>query len=376
MSECYIKKMKKIALFIPLILSFFITKTYATEEFYIDAEEIIKQNKEIKYKEELMVEYNDIEYTTKYVEDENFPTGLIVVKIQGREGSSRKITVKKYENENVLAEEVKKESELSVPVNKVVVVGVGKDKYNYKARKGDSVRVFGTNVYLYSEPNRNSEKGKSVTIGSNVRILEVLDNWYKVQYGKNEGYIESICTYSEDYLNPEKIPVNELTKNLRFDMDLNKKSNLTLEQFQKILSNEKYDKKGVMAANAECFYYAEQQYGLNGVFLAAVAVHESNWGQSKIANDKKNLFGYGASDSNPYGNAGAFESYAEGIDLVARVFVKYYINAPGTIIYDGTAASGKYYHGSNLSGVNVKYASDKNWANGVFKWMKILYGSL
>ena len=95
MSECYIKKMKKIALFIPLILSFFITKTYATEEFYIDSEEIIKQNKEVKYKEELMVEYNDIEYTTKYVEDENFPTGLIVVKIQGREGSSRKITVKK-----------------------------------------------------------------------------------------------------------------------------------------------------------------------------------------------------------------------------------------------------------------------------------------
>lgn len=376
MSEFYIKMLKKVALLIPVILSFLITKNYATDEFYIDAEEIIKQNTEVKYKEELMIEENDIEYTTKYVENDELPTGLIVVRIQGREGSSKKITVKKYENENLISEEVKNEIKMGVPVNKVVEIGVGKEKYNYKPRKGDYVNVFGTNVYLYSEPSRDSEKGKSVTIGAKVRILEILDNWYKVEFGKNQGYVEAICTYSDDFLNPESLSKNELTKNLDFNMDLSKKSNLTLEQFQKILSNEKYDKKGVMAANAEYFYYAEQQYGLNGVFLAAVAVHESNWGQSKIANDKKNLFGYGASDSNPYGNAGTFATYAEGIDLVARVFVKYYINAPGTIIYDGTEASGKYHNGSNLSGVNVKYASDKNWANGVYKWMKILYGSL
>lgn len=368
--------MKKAIFLIPIVLYFFTTQTHATEGFYIDAEEIIKQNAEVKYKEELVIEDGDVEYTTRYVENEDLPTGLMIVKIQGREGKSKKIIVKKYENENLVTEEIKGEIQVGVPINKIVEIGVGKEKYSYKAKKGDSVKVFGTNVYLYSEPNYNSEKGKSVTIGSYVKILDIHDNWYKVELGRNVGYIEANCAYSDYYLTPENLSKNELTQNLNFYMDLRQKSNLTLEQFQKILSNEKYDKKGVMAANAEYFYYAEQQYGLNGVFLAAVAVHESNWGQSKIANDKKNLFGYGASDSNPYGNAGKFDTYAAGIDLVARVFVKYYINEPGSIIYDGTAASGKYYNGSNLTGVNVKYASDKNWANGVYKWMKILYGSL
>lgn len=102
-------------------------------------------------------------------------------------------------------------------------------------------------------------------------------------------------------------------------------------------------------------------------------IHESAWGTSTIANNKKNLFGYGAVDSNPYGGAYSFSDYSEGIDLVARVFVKYYLNPSGTAIYDGNVANGKFYSGSQLSSVGSKYASDKNWSNAVFKWMKYLY---
>ena len=58
------------------------------------------------------------------------------------------------------------------------------------------------------------------------------------------------------------------------------------------------------------------------------------------------------------------------------VIVKYYLNTSGTSIYDGQIASGSYYHGSTLSGVNTKYATDKNWANSVYYWMKVLYNNL
>ena len=92
--------------------------------------------------------------------------------------------------------------------------------------------------------------------------------------------------------------------------------------------------------------------------------------------DKKNLFGYGAYDSNPYGGAYSFGTYAEGIDLVARMLVKYYLNPAGTIIYEGEVASGSYYNGPTLTGVNTRYASDPNWANAVFKWMQYLYDRL
>ena len=56
--------------------------------------------------------------------------------------------------------------------------------------------------------------------------------------------------------------------------------------------------------------------------------------------------------------------------------VKYYLNPKGTAIYDGEKASGKYYNGNTLSGVNKKYATDKNWANAVYKHMEYLYNKL
>lgn len=163
--------------------------------------------------------------------------------------------------------------------------------------------------------------------------------------------------------------------NLDFNMALNKPSGFTLEQFEQALTDSK-DKNNIFGENAKYFYYIENQYNINGMFVAAVGIHESNWGTSKIASKKYNLFGYGAYDSNPYNGAYKFESYSESIDLIARVFTKYYLNPKGTAIYDGQVANGKYYNGSTLSAVNKKYATDKNWANGVYKHMNYLYSKV
>ena len=162
-------------------------------------------------------------------------------------------------------------------------------------------------------------------------------------------------------------------KGLNFNMALNRPSGFTLEQFKKVLTDSK-DKNNIFKDNAEYFYYIEEEYNINGIFVAAVGIHESGWGTSKIARNKYNLFGYGAYDSNPYNGAYTFENYSESIDLIARVFVKYYINPKGTSIYDNQKASGKYYNGNTLTAINKKYATDKNWANAVYKHMKYLYG--
>lgn len=162
---------------------------------------------------------------------------------------------------------------------------------------------------------------------------------------------------------------------LDFNIELNKPSGLTLEQFKQVLTDSK-DKNNIFEENAQYFYYIENQYNINGIFVAAVGIHESNWGTSKIASQKYNLFGYGAYDSNPYNGAYKFESYSESIDLIARVFAKYYLNPKGTAIYDGQVANGKYYNGNTLSAVNKKYATDKKWANGVYKYMDYLYSKV
>ena len=209
------------------------------------------------------------------------------------------------------------------------------------------------------------------------------DDWYYVQYETSYGWVEknSLTQYDPNQGgsgdgNTVQYSKEQLTQNLGFSMLLNRKSGLSVDQFKKIFENDSNDKKNVFKENAEYFYYVEQQYNINGLFVAAVAIHESAWGCSNIAQSKKNLFGYQAYDKDPYDNAQGFSTYAEGIDLVSRVFVKYYINPPGTAIYNGEKAVGTYYKGSTVSAVNVSYATDKNWANGVYKWIVYLYNKL
>lgn len=177
---------------------------------------------------------------------------------------------------------------------------------------------------------------------------------------------------TKKYVKPEPEKNNN---SLDFNISLNKPSGYSLEQFTKALTDSK-DKNKIFQENAKYFYYIEEQYNINGIFVAAVGIHESAWGTSKIALNKHNLFGYGAYDSNPYNGAYSFEDYAESIDLIARVFVKYYLNPAGTSIYDGQKAKGSYYSGNTLTSVNKKYASDKNWAKSVYKYMQYLYNKI
>ena len=321
-------KSKKIALAIILLILLFIIYLYFTCKYekkiyaYNDGEirniensqvleisnanqvyldEIINKNTEkVGYREEILVEEIELEYITKYRNNDEIYIGTKEVSQEGRNGIQKITTKITYDEDgNKIKEKQMSAIVTKSSINKIIDIGTKK---------------------------RTTNSNKQSTITS-----------------------------------------------LNFNMALNKPSGFTLEQFKKILTDSK-DKNKIFKENAEYFYYIEEQYGINGVFVAAVAIHESGWGTSKIAKNKYNLFGYGAYDSNPYNGAYSFESYSESIDLIARVFVKYYLNPKGTSIYDNQKASGKYYSGNTLSSVNKKYATDKNWANAVFKHMKYLYG--
>lgn len=205
---------------------------------------------------------------------------------------------------------------------------------------------------------REEQVGARVTKSSLDKIIEI----------GTKIYVEPKTTQKDNTNSSNNGGKNSLS----FEMALNKPSGFSLEQFKIALSDSK-DVNKVFEQNAEYFYYIEEQYNINGIFVASIGIHESAWGTSRIAKNKYNLFGYGAYDSNPYNGAYSFSSYSESIDLLARVLVKYYLNPKGTLIYDGQVASGKYYNGSTVSAVNKKYATDKNWANCVYKFMDYLY---
>ncbi len=347
----------------------------------IDIEEVITENIKEGQKEEYIVQESTLEYITKYRNNTNLPKGRIQVVQEGREGK-QEVTIKKiYQDEELIAEEQVASKITKASVNKIVEIGTANYSSNYKAKVGDTLYVTSDRLSVMVQPNEQAKKIATLAKGNELKLLEIQNEWYKISGSGAIGYVKAESTTYIDNSPKTQISTKtvkskaELISTLSFDMALNKPSGLTLEQFKKVLSDSK-DTNKIFQNNAEYFYYIEQQYNINGVFVAAVGIHESAWGTSQIAKNKKNLFGYGAYDSNPYNDAYHFSGYSESIDLIARVFVKYYINPKGTSIYGGEKAAGTYYNGSTLSGINTRYATDKNWANGVYNHIKYLYNKL
>lgn len=361
-------------------------KTYeAVNKEKIDINQIIQKNVQTIKKEEIIKQEKDLEYTTKYTNNPDLPKGMMQVLQEGIDGKQEIIIKKIYEDDKLIKEEQIGSNITKASVNKMVEIGTGNYRASNNAKEEDNIYITPLFLAIRIEAKEDAEKLITLNKNSEVKLLKKQKEWYQVQYESYIGWAKAECF---TYLNPnekqeeqEIIPGNKYTKQqllntLNFDMALNKQSGLSLEQFKKVFKNEERDTKNIFEDNAQYFYYAEQQYNVNGIFLAAVAIHESGWGGSSIASDKKNLFGYGAYDRDPYNNAYKFDDYSEGIDLLARVFAKYYLNKKGTKIYDGNIADGCYYNGNTLTGVNKKYATDKKWANGVYSWMKYLYNNL
>ena len=212
----------------------------------------------------------------------------------------------------------------------------GKNKYELK--EGDVVYSTPASFPVMQEPDGNSEKILTISKGTEVKVLNILDNgWSYIYTSYRNGYVLSeglsnINPIKKDGLSEDEVEISKdrLLAKLNYDMNVGEPSGLSLEQFRNILQDNSKDKNGIFDENADYFYYVEQEYGINGVFLASIAIHESGWGTSRIALDKNNLFGYQAYDGNAYDSAKKFETYEEGIDLVARVLIKYYLNSSGT----------------------------------------------
>ena len=102
------------------------------------------------------------------------------------------------------------------------------------------------------------------------------------------------------------------------------------------------------------FKEAEETYGQNALMMFGTAMNESANGTSKIAMDKNNLFGYGASDSNPYDGAYSYNSVRDSIMDYAKRTGSSYSLVTGAYYYGG-------HYGNKSSGRNVKYASDPYW---------------
>lgn len=134
-----------------------------------------------------------------------------------------------------------------------------------------------------------------------------------------------------------------------YEMNLLTPSYIKEETLAKAFQNTK------MQGLEKYFIQAEKETGINALYLAGLAVHESGWNTSKFAEKRNNLFGWQAYD-NDLDKTKYFNSKGECILFVAERIKTLYLNE-----------SGMFYSGYTMESVSSRYASDKEHSKKVYK---------
>ena len=354
------------------------TAEYELNRHRLNVQNIISENSGMDRVKEQVDEERDVEFEITYNNNPTLPKGEEIVLQEGSLGKDKLTLVKTYENGNLVEEIILNKQNLQEPVPKIIDLGTSEFLAKHKVHIGDTMYLL-NNVTLKDSTQENANDVAEVKQSLDVKLLELpSEEWCKVSFDGIEGYTKT-SSLTSAYSTPSIVEKNRIQRILikvNINMELNKSSGLTLNDYKKIFTNLPSDTNHIFEDNYAVFYNMDKMYNINGIFLASLAIHESAWGTSQIAQDKKNLFGYGSYDSTPYESSFEFETYAEGIETVAKALVKYYLNPSGTIIYDGEIASAWYYNGPTLAGVNTRYASDEDWHEKVYTYMETLYNRL
>lgn len=332
-----------------------------------NAIDILKIMVENNYSNKKLVnEERDIEFVIEKINDNQVPKGEEKVEQKGVLGKKQVKALQQFENDTYITEEIIESNIVKEPEKEIIHVGTSDFLATYKVHIGEEMFLM-EKTDLKKEANDSSESITTINRYLNFVILEVSEKWTKVKYKDEEGYLPNEKLTSEA-ITPkikEKNRIARIKDSLKKDMDLTEPTGLTLSDYKTILGYNKSDKNSIFADNVEAFYNAEQKYKVNGIFIAAVGIHESGWGTSYLAKEKKNLFGYKAYDRDPINSAQDFESYEEAINTIAQALSKNYLTP-----------SGSFYYGTTIEAINTKYASDSTWHEKVYSYMEYLYDKL
>lgn len=182
----------------------------------------------------------------------------------------------------------------------------------------------------------------------------VLGEWVQLSNGYVKSEYIEIIEEPIDLLEYRLTPKGTYTKNPILSYNVTQKSYVSATDLAEV--TEGTELEGIEHAVVT----AEDSYGINGLFVYAVATLESGNGTSDIARAKNNLFGMNAQDHDPFNLAFSYDSFHESVLDFADRIQKYYINQGLTDIYS----------------INTKYSSDPQWHSKVMNIMERTYQSI
>ena len=127
-------------------------------------------------------------------------------------------------------------------------------------------------------------------------------------------------------------------------LDLSQPCGFTAEEIEPHL-------EGGLVGLSGTFIQAEQEYGVNAIFLVSLAALESAWGTINFL--PNNMFGYGSF---------SYDSKEECILHVGKGLGENYLSPDGSL-----------YYGTGIDDVHVKYASSPTWDDKLVTRMEIIY---
>lgn len=197
------------------------------------------------------------------------------------------------------------------------------------------------------------------------------NGWYKLKYAGKTGYV------SGDYITEVKTgaPLDGQRDGYQF-IDLRTQAPVEAGQINKYIQSyvQSTGKQSVLVNQGQTFINVGRKYGVNPLYLAAHAIHESAFGTSRLALTKYNLFGYGAYDAAPFVSAYRFSSIKESIEYVARKIKSSYLNSShpffkGAFLGFRTNTLQNIRVDESSEGMNFYYASDPYWGQTIARHM-------
>ncbi|WP_083413132.1 SH3 domain-containing protein [Bacillus massilinigeriensis] len=229
-----------------------------------------------------------------------------------------------------------------------------------------------TNLNLRQSYTTDSSEITTIPNSTFVFPTAVTSNgWYKVSYAGKTGYVFG------DYL-LQVVTGDPMHRNGYQFIDLRKPSLVTASQINAYIDAyvAQTGKASVLRGKGQAFIDAGNRYGVNALYLAANAIHESGFGTSNLSLGKFNLFGFGAYDATPFVAAYRFATVDQCIAYIAQEIKATYLNPnnwkhKGAYLgYSTKTAATNTRVDEKSEGMNFYYASDPKWGQKIASHME------
>lgn len=231
-------------------------------------------------------------------------------------------------------------------------------------------KTFDRTIYRVDRKPRLTRKGLAVILSGILVLVLCAAGWYVyLDYSidqmtsaaasaekkllKSSAAESEPVSISDELRQPvvDRIIEDQSIPNYSYDecwsLDVSKPSGVTLADLQLV-------SRGAFVGIEDAFLKAEQDYGINCLFVMAIASLESANGTMCFR--PNNMFGFG--------NRG-FSSKSECVDVVAR-----------TLEYSYLTPGGSLYNGTRITDVNRRYAASSTWDNKVCRNMARYYATI